>query len=236
MIIKLVRHGQSTCNAGLTNPADTGDKNVHLTDLGWAQARQAGKLVGEEHLHSSLIYYSPFLRTRQTLDGMLSSFEWTKFPLDQKPREDARLREISYGYCSPDSYVRQHLKRATHGWYFYKFENGESPAMVYDRCSDLLGSIMRRRSSPLVQTYTPNLTIIGHGTTNRCFLMRFMHLTVEQFETMQSPPNCGIITIAPAVMIEPQNRIFTSPDGKWACTGDLPMYEKPNDGSLSYHG
>lgn len=34
-----------------------------------------------------------------------------------------------------------------------------------------------------------------HGLAIRCFVMRFFHLTVEQFESMMNPKNCDVITI-----------------------------------------
>jgi len=40
-----------------------------------------------------------------------------------------------------------------------------------------------------------NILIICHGMTLRCFVTRFLHLTVEQFESMDNPSNCDIVTI-----------------------------------------
>ena len=60
-----------------------------------------------------------------------------------------------------------------------------------------------------------NVLIVSHGLTIRCFVMRFMHLSVEQFESLANPQNCDIITIAHKEYIEdPQ---FTS--GRWAISG-----------------
>jgi broad specificity phosphatase PhoE len=57
--------------------------------------------------------------------------------------------------------------------------------------------------------------IISHGLTIRIFVMRFFHLTVEQFDMMRNPHNCDVITIGPkADMKNPQ---FTS--GRWGVTG-----------------
>ena len=235
MIIKLVRHGQSTSNANIHNPAKVGDKNIVLTDLGWSQAKLAGQKIGEEFLNDSLVYCSPFTRTRQTLEGMMKDFN---SPKDLDIREDNRLREISYGYCSGEDYVRQHLLRPIHGWFYYKFEHGESPAMVYDRSSDFIGSVMRRRqrmeNEVKICSAKRNLVIVGHGTTNRCLLMRYMHLTVEQFEEIDTPPNCGIYTIAPIEKFGFDNEaIFVSPDGRWGCSGDFKFYGERRKGIIN---
>ncbi len=41
------------------------------------------------------------------------------------------------------------------------------------------------------------MRIVTHGLTIRCFVMRFLHLTVEQFDVMDNPANCEIITLGP---------------------------------------
>jgi hypothetical protein len=51
--------------------------------------------------------------------------------------------------------------------------------------------------------------------TIRCFVMRFLHLTVEQIELMASPANADIITLAPKDEIE--SPVFTS--GRWGVSG-----------------
>ena len=72
MILKLIRHGQSQANTGEVSPQEVGDHTVSLTEKGHAQARAAGELIGETFLRESLIYRSPYKRTRQTLAGVLA--------------------------------------------------------------------------------------------------------------------------------------------------------------------
>ena len=64
MIIKLVRHGQSTANTGEVLPAEVGDHTVSLTALGREQAREAGRRVGAAFFDGALAYCSPFQRAR----------------------------------------------------------------------------------------------------------------------------------------------------------------------------
>ena len=40
------------------------------------------------------------------------------------------------------------------------------------------------------------VVVVTHSPTIRCFVMRFLHLTVEQFETILNPHNCDIITLS----------------------------------------
>jgi broad specificity phosphatase PhoE len=64
--------------------------------------------------------------------------------------------------------------------------------------------------------------IVSHGLTLRCFVMRFLHLSVEQFEAINNPSNCDVITLADKNTIEsPQ---FTW--GTWGVTG-LRMVSAP---------
>lgn len=62
----------------------------------------------------------------------------------------------------------------------------------------------------------PNVLIVTHGLTIRCFVMRFMHLTVEQFENLANPKNCDIITIEPALYMTEKPQFVS---GKWGVSG-----------------
>lgn len=68
----LVRHGQSTSNAGL--PA-TGHGDVPLTELGHEQARAVARRVDRQ---PDLLIVSPFLRARQTCAPIQQ--RWPKAP------------------------------------------------------------------------------------------------------------------------------------------------------------
>ena len=186
--IKLVRHGQSLANIGAVRSAEVGDHSIALTDEGWRQARSAGAHIGPAFLRSALVYTSPFLRARQTLQGILAGagVEGDKVWL----REDVRLREVEHGYADVEA---QQAMRTTHGPFFYRFHGGESPADCFDRTSGFLESMMRQ----VEQMDANEVLIITHGLTIRCFVMRFLHLTVEQFEAMSNPGNCEIVTLAP---------------------------------------
>lgn len=39
--------------------------------------------------------------------------------------------------------------------------------------------------------------IVAHDMTIRCFVMRFLHLKVEQFESIADLENCDVVTIGP---------------------------------------
>ncbi len=172
MLIKLVRHGESLANVGTLNPAEAGDHTIGLTPLGMNQALQAGERIGPAFLTEALAYCSPFLRARQTLAGLLKGAGVPREKVGVY--EDPRLREVDHGYA--DLKAQEPLRR-THGRFFYRFQGGESPADCYDRTSGFLESLMRQAERKRAE----RVLITTHGLTIRCFVMRFLHLTVEQF-------------------------------------------------------
>ena len=185
--IKLIRHGESLANIGTWNPALTGDNSVPLTPRGHEQAMEAGRLLGAEFLSSALLYCSPYRRTRETLAGLLNGAGTD--PATVRVYEDPRLREVDPGYVDRDT---QTELRRTHGWFYYRFHGGESPADCYDRTSGFLDSLMRQ----VERKAADRVAVVMHGLTMRCFVMRYLHLTVEQFDALDNPRNCDIITLA----------------------------------------
>jgi len=219
MLIKLVRHGESLANVGALNPAEVGDHTIGLTPLGREQARRAGQRISPDLLDGALAYCSPFRRARETLAALL---EGANVPREKvRSYEDPRLREVEHGYA--DVRAQESLRR-THGWFYYRFRGGESPADCYDRTSGFLESLMRQADRKRAE----RVLIITHGLTIRCFVMRFLHLTVEQFDTMDNPANCDIITLGPKEIVE--QPLFCS--GKWGVSG---LRARPPDEVPSGH-
>jgi broad specificity phosphatase PhoE len=205
MTIKLVRHGQSLANTGDSMPHITGDARIGLSDLGRQQASQAGAAIGPDFLGEAVRYCSPYQRTRETMRHLL---EGAQLEPGTKVYEDPRLREVERGYADEAS---QFDLRKVHGWFYYRHSGGESAADCYDRTSAFLESMMRGAE----RTGATRFVIVTHGMTIRCFAMRFLHLTVEQFESMRNPDNCDIVTIAPIREVEAP--VFES--SRWGVSG-----------------
>ena len=164
LTIKLVRHGQSRANVGEVDAKDVGDHTICLTEHGEAQARAAGEALGKNYLDGALVYASPYQRTRQTLACIVAGAGLKQGSV--RSYEDPRLREVEHGYAEWDA---QQTRRRTHGWFYYRFEGGESPADCFDRTSSFLESLMRQ-----VERKAANrVLIVTHGLTIRCFVMRF---------------------------------------------------------------
>jgi broad specificity phosphatase PhoE len=64
--------------------------------------------------------------------------------------------------------------------------------------------------------------IVTHGFTVRCFVLRFLHLTVQQYETIRNPDHCDLVTIAP---IQP-GATYQFTKGNWGVSG-LRLYAQP---------
>jgi broad specificity phosphatase PhoE len=210
LTIKLVRHGESEANIGKVTSQDVGDHEIALSDLGHEQARAAGRSIGRAYLSGGLVYASPYRRTRQTLADLLDGAAEGGPDLrgDLVVYEDPRLREVEHGY---DPVPPQEDLRKRHGWFYYRFRGGESPADCYDRTSSFLESMMRQAE----RKTTDRILIVTHGLLIRCFVMRFLHLSVEEFDMLANPTNAAIITLCDKTKLaSPQ---FTS--GAWGVDG-----------------
>lgn len=220
----LVRHGQSTANVGLGMESDVGDAGVALTNAGRLQAEGLGyrlaEKMGRDTLEKDTLFYrSPYKRTRQTSESMMKGAGITNYHFHEAPQ----LREIEYGYnheINPISLEAEKALRKKHGWFYYRFERGESPADVYNRADLWLGDMIRDYKND--NRTEQNVIVHTHGTTMRCLLMRFMKLSVEQFDSLATPPNAGTFIICKKELSEVRNPDFSYKD--WVAYGDIPRY------------
>lgn len=219
MIVKLVRHGESQQQTGQVNATVVGDFHVELSTKGWQQAHHCGKLLGPSFINGSLIYTSPYRRTRQTTAGIIEgSGAVNDGGGPERIYEDPELREIEFGYNkSSDDIAAERELRKIHGWMFYRYQGGESPADCHTRMGLFLHSMMRQVTRKDIR----RVLIVTHGMTLRCFVSRFLHLSVEEFDSIHNPSNCDVITIAHKNTIEAPQFV----NGKWAVTG-LRLREK----------
>lgn len=188
--IILIRHGECYGNTDESWFATVPDYTIELTENGIQQAVEAGKklkkLVGEESMY---FYVSPFWRTRSTFENVVKLFPREQFQYNEEPR----LREQEWGYLRTHEELQQLLKeRKEYGTFYYRFPGGEAGTDVYDRINDLLGSLHR---DFIRKDYPKNCVLVTHSLAIRLFVMRWFHLTVEEFEQMQSPGNGSLIII-----------------------------------------
>ncbi len=188
--IILIRHGESQGNAERSSYETIPDYQICLTDKGREQAFTAGnkikEIVGSENVY---VYVSPFYRTRQTYVQIRKSLADNIV----KSIEDPRLREMDWGHLRPyDENEEIKRERSEFGIFYYRIPDGESGADVYDRISTFLETMHRDFAKP---DYPENSLIITHGLLLRLFLMRWFHLSVEEFENLKNPKNCQIVVM-----------------------------------------
>ena len=188
--IILIRHGQSVGNDDKSVYAHIPDNRIPLTQLGMQQAEDGGdklkRLVQDE---SVLFYVSPFLRSKQTFDGIVRSFPREQY----RVREDPRIREQEWGNLQDPTSMERILAERSHvGRFYYRFSDGESGADVFDRVSSFMESLFRElmQDSP-----AQNVVLISHGLFIRLFLMRFFRWTVDQYSALWNPSNGQFIIL-----------------------------------------
>ena len=217
--IVLVRHGESKANLKPGTPEHAvpqtdGDHLIPLTEEGRRQARDRGRALGADFIRDALVYRSPYVRTRQTLAGILEGAGLTED--DIRIFEDPRLREMEHGFVGDWKTVEdQDGLRDIHGRFFYRFHTGESPADCYDRVSTFLESMMRQ----VERKRKKRVLVVSHGLTIRCFAMRFFHLPHEVFDRMANPNNCEQIRIAARGTFEPAPFPELPPSSRWVIEG-----------------
>lgn len=201
--IILIRHGESEANVDRYLFGRIPDYTIELTERGRLQAIDAGKrlkeLVGDESVY---FYVSPFWRARSTFECLVSSLPRRQFAYNEEPR----LREQEWGYLrSREEFDRICRERNEYGTFYYRIPGGEAGTDVYDRINDLLGSLSRDFTDA---DFPENCVLVTHGLTIRLFLMRFFHLTVEDFESMAAPHNCALVILE--LGLDNRYRLITS--------------------------
>ncbi|ARM88683.1 phosphoglycerate mutase family protein [Rhizobium sp. CIAT894] len=205
MRLFLVRHGESLGNINEQAYRQFGDHNVPLTQWGYRQAVEAGSVIASylKGLPSQIsplhIWYSPFLRTRQSKDALLSALPESSVG---DIREDYLLREQDFGLFTeiydhaeqkqkfPEEFEKWARLRNNSGKFYARPPDGESRADVAQRVRLFLQTVMRD-----AENGDHNVVIVGHGVTNRAVEMNFLHRPVEWFERSDNPGNADITLI-----------------------------------------
>lgn len=190
--IIIVRHGESIGNIDKTVYERTQDHLLPLTDLGIQQAISAGKSLKTIVSGTLYAYVSPYTRTRDTFKGLVQGI--SDSDLQIKVREEPRIREQEWGhlYTEEESDLKKSSRRE-YSKFFYRMDDGESGADVYDRISSFLGTLFRDFEK---MDESSDVIIVTHGLTLNLFLMRWFHWSVEHFNRLKNPGNCEYVVIS----------------------------------------
>lgn len=163
-----------------------------LTARGHEQARAAGARLRKtlQPGENVLIYTSPYRRTRETTQGIVSQLDGVEYRVYEEPR----LREQDFGNFQFDEGEMTKIwkERARYGHFFYRIPNGESAADVYDRCAGFNETLFRQFSS---DKFAKVLVLVTHGLMSRVFLMKWYRWTVERFESLRNVGYCEFVTM-----------------------------------------
>jgi len=86
------------------------------------------------------VWSSPYKRSRKTSELIMSQV----YGASIRHKEDPRLREQDWGnFYTEDEALRKKEDRKRHSYFFYRIQDGESGADVYDRISTFLETIYR---------------------------------------------------------------------------------------------
>ncbi|MCJ1414430.1 hypothetical protein MMC32_000756 [Xylographa parallela] len=201
-LIILIRHAQSEGNKNRDIHQTVPDHRVKLTPEGWKQAEDAGRKLRSLLKPSDTLHFftSPYLRTRETTEGILSSLTSSDpspspFPRNAiKVYEEPRLREQDFGNFQPCSaeMTRMWRERADYGHFFYRIPNGESAADAYDRVSGFNESLWRSFGE---EDFASVCVLVTHGLMARVFLMKWYHYSVEYFEDLRNVNHCEFVVM-----------------------------------------
>ncbi|KAG9963594.1 phosphoglycerate mutase-like protein, partial [Aureobasidium melanogenum] len=201
-MIIVIRHAQSEGNKNRDIHQMIPDHRVKLTEEGWKQAEEAGRrLRGMLKPDDTIQFFtSPYRRTRETTEGILSSLTSeteeegpSPFPRHTiKVFEEPRLREQDFGNFQPCSSEMERMwqERADYGHFFYRIPNGESAADAYDRVSGFNESLWRNFSE---DDFPSVCVLVTHGLMTRVFLMKWYHWSVEYFEDLRNVNHCEFV-------------------------------------------
>ncbi len=186
----LVRHGESEGNVAVKKSkkgdhshfedpefASRHSKTYLLTDLGAAQAQQAGEWLKENGLDSFDHYYvSPYHRTRQTAKLLnLPKAKWHRPKVILRERDRGRADVISVKALKENfAYVPKGEDQEP---YLFRFPDGESLADVELRIRHILKTMEREAAGKRV-------IVVCHGEVMWCFRMVLEGLSLDEFYTL----------------------------------------------------
>lgn len=158
---------------------DFGNRDTPLTELGWQEAQNLGKLLKTKIPLPDVALVSPYLRTRQTLYGIILG--WPEL-VNVRMETEPLVREIDTGISNlfgnwrimETFFPEQRFLYLKEGEYDYRYPQGENNPDVERRSRDL--------SSKLIREFRgKEVLIVSHHMTILSFVSIQARWTPEQF-------------------------------------------------------
>lgn len=166
MKLLLVRHGESTANVNKSIYLHTADHKIAVTAKGVEQADEAGKKVAALAKGSVAVYISPYKRTRETWNRM------SAFVKADNVTESPSLREQEHATFSTlgEAEAARVMAKA-HGKMWWRYQNAESIANVYDRVLAFHNHILIKKQDALAPQ---TVVVVAHEIVLKmyCYLLK----------------------------------------------------------------
>ena len=169
------------------------DYQTPLTKEGFEQAQKTGLKLKEFITLPHVIYFSPYLRTKETLRGLIKG--WPELSRVRSFSEE-RIREQEHGLQTLYNDWRvfsvlnpiQGLLFKQEGDYSYRQLNGENKADVRDRIKSFISTMIRENAGKNVLLISHHLTLLSM----RANLERWLPEKFIEVDKSDKPINCGV--------------------------------------------
>lgn len=175
--IIFVRHGESEGNVSPELYMVKKDADIQLTDLGISGSKEAGEkiraLIGNEEVS---VFVSPFVRTRQTFEGMRPSLNIkNKF-------EDFRIIEKKWEVFKDKQLMADFMKSEDFKDFFYRNNGAESQADVFNRVSHFVDGLMVKKNSEIL---ADTVIVVSHWWAICWMVIYLKNQDIESFHDMK---------------------------------------------------
>ena len=180
--IILVRNGRNESSGNYDILETVPDNKIHLIDKGIEDAKKAGKKIKEIIKNESIRFYvSPYARTKETFEYILSELKDNKYTLQYHPS----LRGQEHGNFQSDM-KEQFEKQKKVGVLYYRFRDGQSGNDVATETSIFLANLFREYSS-FDYEQCDNAILVTHSLTIQFFILNFFKLPIEEYDKFRLP-------------------------------------------------
>jgi broad specificity phosphatase PhoE len=196
--IIIFRHGESEANVDDTIYGRKQDHLTELTERGIQQARDMCISIEGHIVQSSsvLLCGSPYMRRRQTSKEVQEYFmREHSFYMDY--HEDPCIREQEWGnFFTPDDSERKLAERKRHSYFFYRIDDGESGADVYNRMQVFRNTLNNIIAKKRETTEPYDLVLISaHSISLLIYMMCEMGWSYEEYEYADWFDNCDYVVL-----------------------------------------
>lgn len=195
-LLWLVRHGESTANVARhraeaenlpTIDFPEAEREVPLSDWGEKQAAHTGNWFLRQPEKPTVVFSSPYLRTRETARIILETARFDNLDV----RFDERLRERELGIFdrltrsgAMRKYPEECAERERVGKFYYRPTNGESWADVATRVNEFWREMQSKCAGE-------NVLIVTHEAVIRLFRYVLENLTEDEILTIDRSCEIG---------------------------------------------